>query len=107
MPFTRKIGTYQGKPVYRVPVKIVCNNSRGTVAEWCAPSTLVTEFISRSPKEAANRVIELMRATPETEVYAYGPKGGETYRYNGWESSIFGQMMQPRSAYAEQLSLSF
>ena len=105
MPYARKIGTYKGKPVFRVPVKIVCNNSRGSVAEWIAPSTLVTEFVSQSPKDAANHVIDLMAATPETEVYAYGPKGGETYRYNGWESSIFRQMMQPRGNYAEQLSL--
>lgn len=104
MPFARKIGMYQGKPVYRVPVKIVCNNSRGSVAEWLAPSTITVELISRSPKEAANHVIDLMGAQPETEVYAYGPKGGETYRYNGWESSVFRQMMQPRSN-AEQLSL--
>jgi len=33
-------------------------------------------------------VADEYRWRPETEVYAYGPKGGKVHRYIGWESSI-------------------
>lgn len=105
MPAARKIGSYQGKPVYRVPVRVVLNNSQGRLADWINPPSACVEIIARSAVEAANYVRDLVAHRPETEVFAYGPKGGETHRFVGWESSIFHQMTQPRSTF-EQLSLS-
>jgi len=105
MPAARKIGMINGKPVYRVPVRIVCNNSQGHVEEWLDPPTVLTEVIARSAAGAANFVRDLMGDTPETEITAYGPKGGEVYRYVGWESSIMYQMIRHQQA-PQQLSLS-
>jgi hypothetical protein len=84
MKAAEKIGRYQGKPVYRVPVVVKFNDSRQcrTVAER------TYTVISHSPADAANAVRQEWAHRPETEVVAYGAKGGETYRYVGWFSAI-------------------
>lgn len=100
MPCAQRIGSYKGKPVYRVPVRVLANDSRQcrTVAE--ARFTV----IARSAVEAANWARDQVATRPETEVFAYGPKGGETYRFVGWESAIAAEMMAPRPR-GEQLPL--
>ena len=95
----RLVGKVCCKPVYRVPVYVVMNDSTlcATVAERRF------EVLARNAAEAANLVRDEYLARPETEIYAYGPQGGEVYRYVGWESSIAAQMMAPRGG--EQLGL--
>ena len=87
----REIDTYQGNRVFKVPVLIRCNDSVQcrTVAE------IRTTVISRSAAEAANWVVDTYNR-PETEVYAYGPRGGEIRRYIGWESGLYREMMRNR-----------
>jgi hypothetical protein len=79
------IGTLAGRKVYRIPVRVKFNDSRrlGTIAE-----TLV-RVIAYTPAEAANWARDQVATRAETEIYAYGPQGGETYRYVGWESSTW------------------
>lgn len=74
-----------GKRCYKVPVVIHFNDSvsLGTVEKRI-------DVVAHSAVEAANWVRDQLQARPETEIYAYGPKGGETYRYIGWFSAIAG-----------------
>lgn len=68
----------------RVPVKILFNSSR-----HCETIRKIeTDVIAKTAEEAANWVRDRLYDVPETEIYAWGPKGGEYYRYIGWESAI-------------------
>jgi hypothetical protein len=90
-----RIGTIAGRPVYRIPVRVACNDSRklATVAEY------FYRVIAYSAAGAANYIRDQFATRPETEVFAYGPQGGETYRYVGWESAIGSAMFdRPRSS---------
>ena len=78
----------RGHRVYRVPVRMVYANSRGTVSEWLNPRTVDMSVIAYSAADAANWAIEQAGPVPEVTVYAYGPAGGETRRYQGWQSAI-------------------
>ena len=98
------IGRYKGRRVYRVPVRVTLNNSAGRMEHWINPPRLEFSVIALSPADAANWAREHVGARPETEIEAYGPKGGRTCRYIGWESAIFGAMMADRPR-AEQLAL--
>ncbi len=104
MPCARKIGTYKGRPVYRVPVRVTLNNSGGRVADWLAPPRAVFEVLAHSPADAANWARDAIGTRAETEIEAYGVKGGCTRRYIGWQSAMFASMMEgaPR---AVQLAL--
>ena len=83
-----KVNSYQGKPHYRVPVRIVLNDSH----QCRTVAVKIVSVVARSAVDAANRVRDEWAHRPETEVYAYGPKGGEVHRYIGWESSIAAMM---------------
>lgn len=76
-----------GKTAYRVPVEVKLNSSVAcaTLAEFrlCV--------IAHSTVDAANWVRACYNR-PETEIIAYGPQGGKTYRYIGWESAIWAEM---------------
>lgn len=72
---------------YRVPVVVLFNSSRhcATVAR--------AEFsvIARSAAEAANWVRDNEPGVwdrAETEIHAWGPKGGHVQRFIGWESAV-------------------
>jgi len=95
----RLVGRVSRRPLFRVPVFVVMNDSTlcATVAERRY------EVLARNATEAANLLRDEYAERPETEIYAYGPQGGEVYRYVGWESSIAAQMMAPRGP--EQLGL--
>jgi hypothetical protein len=82
------VGKYKGKPVYRVPVLVKLNNSR-----LCRTERIVeTTVLSYSAADAANYVRAEYATRAETEVIAFGPKGGEVYRFIGWESAMFAEM---------------
>jgi hypothetical protein len=72
------------KKLWKVPVKVLVNDSR-----LCETIRKV-EFwlIAKSAVDAANWVRDRMQYLPETEIWAWGPKGGETYRYVGWETAV-------------------
>lgn len=93
-----RIGTVAGRPVYRIPVRVACNDSRrmATVAEY------FYRVIAYTAAGAANFVRDQYATRPETEVFAYGPNGGETYRYVGFESAI-GTAMFSRPAESMRL----
>jgi len=88
MKFATPKGSYRGKKFYNVPVKVTFNNSAGTVADWCNPPTLEFTVLAPNAAAAANWAADQYRGIAETEVVAYGPKGGETHRFIGWESAI-------------------
>jgi len=79
----RRVDDYQGKRMYRVPVEIKFNDSQrcATVAE------AVIVVLAPSSVDAVDWVRDQINR-PETEFVGYGPRGGQTYRYMGWESHI-------------------
>lgn len=89
----RLIGTVNGRRVYRVPVRVSLNNSHALTSD-----DIEFEVIATGAADAANWVREQFATRPETEIYAYGPQGGETHRYVGWESAISAEMMLRRAA---------
>ena len=88
----QRLNDYQGKRMYRVPVRVDFNDSRrcATVA------VLHLEVVARSAAAAANYMRDRYADRPETEVTAWGPKGGKAYRYIGYESAIWAAMMAPK-----------
>jgi len=97
----RFIATYKGKRYYRVPVVIRCNDIVRclTVAEY------KTTVLARNATEAANYVRDEWAHRPETEVFAYGPKGGEVMRYVGWYSCIGNALLGNGGHVPDQLTL--
>ena len=93
----RQLGTLKGRKVYRFPVRVQCNSSHA-----CATlATYVYEVDSFTAADAANHIRQLYATRAETEITAYGPKGGAAaYRFIGWESAIGHAMIasygQPR-----------
>lgn len=86
-----------GKRCYKVPVIVHLNDSITFNTQ-----ELRLDIVAHSAVEAANWVCDnLDRA--ECEVYAYGPRGGETYRYRGWFSHIGSQLFKLDPA-GQQLS---
>ena len=79
---------------YRVPVLVDFNSSRACATVARAEFTV----IAKSATEAANWVRDNepgVRCRAETEIHAWGPKGGHVERYIGWESAIAAEMFQP------------
>ena len=75
---------------FKVPVQVLINDSRlcGTVLEarfW---------IIARSAKEAANWARDRLETQPETEIRAWGIRGGEVHRFVGWQSAIGTQLVR-------------
>jgi len=88
------LGKLHGRRVYRFPVRVQLNNSRmlRTDAEHVY---LVHSFTAA---DAADYVRALYADRAETEITAYGPKGGRAaYRFIGWTSAI-GHAMFARPA---------
>lgn len=80
----RLLGTLpNGTRVYRIPVDIHANDSR-------ALTTRTTRVLvdAASARDALRYVRAEMQLRPETELTAYGPKGGEQRAYVGWYSAI-------------------
>lgn len=101
----RFIGHYKGRKVYAFPVEVTKNiGVLGNIDTWLNPGKEHWVVTSHTAADAANYVRDQFATRPETEITAYGPKGGRAaYRYVGFESSIWGQMMAPRGP--EQLAL--
>lgn len=86
-------GRHAGKRYYRFPVKVLLNSSRA-----CSTLASFTVLVIASKAaDAANLVRDEWLHRPETEIIATGPRGGETVRYVGWESSIGHQLLAPRA----------
>jgi len=99
----RPLGRIAGRMVYRVPVRVTFNDSRGTVADWCEPPRGTVHVTAHSAAAAANYVRDLCSTRAETEIEAYGPGGGVTRRYVGWMSAIGAAIHAPRDETARLL----
>lgn len=79
-------GFYQGRKVYRVPVQVRFNSSR----LCCTIAEAHYSVIAYSASDAANLIRSEIETAglAETEIEAFGPKGGITRRYVGWYSVI-------------------
>lgn len=87
----------KGRKCYRIPVVMIFNNSSGPVEGWLNPRKLEFTVIAHSAAEAANWARDNESGNmPETEIIAWGPKGGETRRYIGWQLAVYMEMMQPK-----------
>jgi hypothetical protein len=83
-------GTYRGKRYSLFTVMARFNDSRlcATLAERFIP------VLAASGRDALEYAAHLIEYRPETELYTWGPKGGEFYRFISWESSIGEQLMR-------------
>lgn len=102
----RALGTFQGKRVFRFPVRVQLNSSR----QLCTVAELVYLVHSFSAAAAADYVRDLWSTRAETEITCYGPKGGKAaYRFIGWESAISHAMIanHSRSHQPHQLPFTF
>jgi hypothetical protein len=93
------------KKLWRVPVVVRVNDSR--LCETIKEKTIW--LIAKSPQDAANRVRGQLEFLPETEIEAFGPKGGRNYRYVGWYSAMAAGIFEPLSEeeISERLDLIF
>jgi hypothetical protein len=80
------LGTYKGRKVYRFPVTVRVFMGG---FEWAEVEDKVDAYTAA---EAANHVRDEWQTVPQVEVVAYGPKGGKTHRWIGWESAIGARM---------------
>ena len=85
---------------YRVPVVVEYNSSRhcATIARQLFTVT------AKSASEAANWVRDNepgVAGRAETQIHAWGPKGGHVERYIGWESAIGSAVFAQRSIQLE------
>lgn len=96
--FARYVGKdADGRKVYRIPVVIIHNDSRGNLETWCNPPKREFSVISHSATAAANWARDNEAGNlPETEIHAWGPQGGRITRYIGWESAIMTEMFRAR-----------
>lgn len=85
----QKVNKHQGQQFYRVPVRVLLNNST-----TLATAVRIVEVIARNAAEAANLVRDEYGSRPETEIQAYGPRGGKVCRYVGWESAIANELLR-------------
>lgn len=85
LPNARPLGKVKGRMVSRFKVRAVFNNSY----ECRTVATLDYDVIAHTASDACNLIRDLWQHRPETEIITYGPQGGETRRYIGWESAIF------------------
>jgi hypothetical protein len=84
------MGTIGGRNVYRYPVSVKLNDSRSDLVETLGTiGSAFYRITAFTAADAANAIRDLYRHRPETEIVAYGPFGGETYRYVGWDSAIY------------------
>lgn len=92
----RLLGTIAGRKVYRVPVRITLNNSRGTLADWTDPPRDVVYVTAHSAADAADHVRAAYATRAETQIEAFGPAGGATRRFVGWHSAVGATLWGPR-----------
>ena len=95
-------GEYRGRKFYRVPVRVLLNNSHRCTTE----AIRLHWVIAPSAKDAANYVRDEYATRAETNIEAYGPRGGIVQRYIGWESAIAAAMWDPRVRAARDMTAS-
>ena len=93
--YARRIGTYKGRALYRIPARIVFNNSGGRLSDWLSPPVVEMEVIAQSAAQAANwaRDNEVPPGVAEVEIHAWGVNGGHIQRFIGWESAMASLML--------------
>ncbi len=99
--YAEKLRSYKGRPCYRVPVVILFNNSRACATVAKIETTVVAHSAAHAANWARDEIVE---DRPETEIYAWGPKGGRVHRYVGWYSAIANAMLR-REPEPEQLQI--
>lgn len=75
-------GRYKGRRWYLVPVLVRLNDSQTLESR-----SVEFRILAAGPADAANYVLAAINR-PETEVFAWGPKGGRVHRYSGWYAYI-------------------
>lgn len=80
-----------GAIVYSVPVRVLLNNSKNLDSR-----ELEFNVLGLSAADVANFVRDQFKTRPETEIYAYGPRGGVEQRFVGWDTAIWHRMLAER-----------
>jgi hypothetical protein len=100
----RKIGKdAHGRELYRVPVRVTFNNSRGSIDDWIAPPYIEFDVIAYNAADAANYAAREYETRPETEIVAFGPQGGRTRRFISWDRAVYSTMMHRGPSTAQLL----
>lgn len=79
-----RIRDHGGKRYYKVPVRVLFNSSR----QCRTLAVKIVQVIATSAAAAADLVRDEYLWRPETEIEAYGPRGGLVQRYVGYHSHI-------------------
>ena len=87
-----------GTKVFEVPVRVLLNSSR----ECRTLQKVDLTVLARSVVEAANFVRNEYRLRPETDIIAYGVRGGEVRRHIGWDSATWAAMCDAHDVAREQ-----
>ena len=96
-----KVGKAHGKQYYSVPVRILFNSSR-----QCRTIAVKIVWVkARNATDAANYIRDEYSWRPETEVIAYGPRGGKVERFIGFEFSIGAQLFDAAVPRSQSLNL--
>lgn len=91
MKHAQYIGKYKGKRYYRVPCKVVAADT-----QRLTHATIECEVIAPSARDAANYLAQgEYSLMPNSNIYAYGPRGGRTFRFVGYETAIYNAMRTP------------
>jgi hypothetical protein len=90
-----------GTRVYRFPVDIDANDSR-----LLSTQRIRVYVDAANARDAARYVQDELATRPETEITAYGPKGGAHRVYTGWHSAVANAMQAEWRAKQLRLPLS-
>lgn len=84
----------------RVPVRIQCNGSNQTelLRNYGREPYHWVIVVAKTAADAANWVRDNLVTSPNTEIVAIGPKGGEVSRFVGYESFIGMEIARPCTA---------
>lgn len=93
----------RGRKLYRVPVRVTFNNSRGSIDDWIAPPYIEFDVIAYSAADAANYAAREYETRPETDIVAFGPQGGRTRRFVSWDRAVYSTMMHRGPSTAQLL----
>jgi hypothetical protein len=85
------VGSYAGKAVYRVPVRVHVHGG-DRLDDWLDTSYTEHLVLAQSAALAANWVRDNLVSEPQTTITAFGPAGGKLERFVGWESYIGNQL---------------
>lgn len=91
IPNARAVGKVAGRQAHRFTVLAILANSR-----LLTETEVSYSVIAHTADEAVNLIRDLYEERPETTILTFGPKGGRTERYIGWDTAIGNMLWSSR-----------